>query len=88
MKHGRGINLTPYDGDPEFDMATLASLPEWYVLFARCVHCGNQVAIDRWDVARRCGKGIALAEVCPRLKCNRCGNRIGNRLFLGKLPRD
>jgi hypothetical protein len=44
--------------------------------------------IDRRELAYRSGKDVTLARIGPRLKCNGCGNRSGNQLLLGRLPRD
>ncbi len=86
MKHRRGIDLASLEDEAvEIDCTTLQTLPAWYALFAECESCQHQLEIDRWEIARQCGKGLRLAEIARRLKCQ-CGNRRGNRLMLGRLP--
>nr|WP_080635665.1 hypothetical protein [Rhizobium leguminosarum] len=89
MKHRRSIELaSPGRHAVEIDKETLATLPQWYVLHARCRICHHETSIDRWEIARRCGRDLSLAEVANRLKCQGCGNRSDNLLLLYKLPRD
>ena len=88
MKHRRSIDLVASHEEVEIDRETLATLPQWYVLHARCPACRHETMIDRRMLAYRSGKDIPLARIGPRLKCNGCGNRTGNQLLLGKLPRD
>ncbi|KKZ89356.1 hypothetical protein B5K05_11375 [Rhizobium phaseoli] len=89
MKHRRGIGLAPPDHHAfEIDTVTLTTLPQWYVIYARCRACQRQTLIERRDVARRGSRDLSLAELAKRLKCRRCGNRSDNLLFLEMLPRD
>ncbi|MFS8146871.1 hypothetical protein ATY78_15640 [Rhizobium sp. R635] len=89
MKHRRSIELQPPAGYAiEIERQTLATLPQWFVVHARCRACRHQTPIDRRDVTRRCGDELSLATLAKRLKCRGCGNRSGNLLLLGKLPRD
>ncbi|MEI2297156.1 hypothetical protein MKZ91_03570 [Ensifer sp. MJa1] len=68
--------------------STLAQLPEWYVLVARCAKCRHQGHIDRRLIGRKCGYDLSLNALARTLKCSRCNNGEGNKLLLGKLPRD
>lgn len=87
MRHDRSIELTP-GSNTYFDYETLSALPECYVLVARCQACGHQTELDRKEVGWRFGKNVELSSLAARLRCRSpCGNRIGNRLFLWKLPR-
>ncbi|MBX4940889.1 hypothetical protein [Rhizobium binae] len=89
MKHRRGIGLAPSDHHAvEIDTVTLTTLPQWSVIYACCRACRHQTLIERRELARRCGRDMSLAELAKRLKCQRCGNRFGNLLFLETLPRD
>jgi hypothetical protein len=85
MKHRKGIELTASDiGYAE----TLGELAQWYELGACCPVCEHTQRIDRYELARRYGKGMRLATIGRKLICKRCGNRDGNRLTVGMLPRD
>ncbi|ARQ09920.1 hypothetical protein NXC12_CH01880 [Rhizobium etli] len=89
MRHRRGIGLAPPDLHAvEIEKVTLATLPEWFVIYARCRACRRQTFIDRRDIARRCGQNLSLASLAKRLQCQGCGNRSGNLLLLQMLPRD
>jgi hypothetical protein len=88
MKHRRSVDLVAGHEVVEIDRETLATLPQWYVIHARCPACRHETMIDRRELAYRSGKDITLARIGPRLKCNGCGNRSGNQLLLGRLPRD
>ncbi len=88
MKHRRSIDLVASHEEVAADRETLATLPQWYVIQAQCPACQRETRIDRRVLAYRYGKDISLARICLRLKCSGCGNRTGNQLLLGRLPRD
>ena len=88
MKHRRSIDLVASHEAVEPQKETLASLPQWYVLHARCRICRHETAIDRRELAYRSGKNLSLSGLASRLTCSGCGNRTGNHLLIGKLPRD
>ncbi|MBW9054771.1 hypothetical protein [Rhizobium mesosinicum] len=88
MKHRRSIDLVAGHEAIEIDRETLATLPQWYVIHAQCPACRHETMIDRRQLAYRSGKDTTLTKIGPRLKCSSCGNRRGNQLLLGKLPRD
>jgi hypothetical protein len=89
MRHRRGIDLAPAaEQVAELQRATLASLPQWFVLVAYCHGCQRKTLIDRWALARSKGKEIPLSRIAARLKCTACDNASESRLLLGKLPRD
>ncbi|ARM88120.1 hypothetical protein RHEC894_CH01807 [Rhizobium sp. CIAT894] len=87
MKHRRSIELTPPEGYGLEEKQTLATLPQWFVIHARCGACGHQTPLERRSIARRCGFDLSLAGLAKRLKCRECGN-LDNLLLLEKLPRD
>lgn len=87
MRHRRSIDLMPREDAAGYG-ATLELLPEWYVLVAKCGLCRHQGRIDRRAIASARGWDIHLNSIDRTLKCSRCGNREGNKLLLGKLPRD
>ena len=66
---------------------TLAQLEEWYVLGGRCASCRHKGLFDRWEQARRRGKGVYLATLESKLVCTGCQNRIGNKLTIARLRR-
>jgi hypothetical protein len=87
MRHSRSIELAP-DAGTEFDCETIASLPEWYVLTARCGECGREVELERRDIISSLGANVRLNTIPEKLRCRPpCNNRAGNRLFLKKLAR-
>jgi len=88
MKHRRSIDLVASHEAVAAERETLATLPQWYVLHARCDACRHETRIDRRALAYRCGKDLSLAMIGLRLTCRSCGNRKGNHLLLGTLPRD
>ncbi len=87
MRHRRSIELMPRENAADCG-STLELLPEWYVLVAKCGACRHQGRIDRRMIAKTCGWGVHLNSIGGTLKCSRCGNREGNNLLLGRLPRD
>lgn len=94
MKHRKGIDLTGgrgrpiYMGDLEDVALKLGGLVEWECLGARCGKCEHERWLDRWDLQRRLTGTVVLSTLAPKLRCRRCGNKVGNKLILGKLPRD
>ncbi|MBB3590493.1 C4-type Zn-finger protein [Rhizobium sp. BK529] len=88
MKHRRSIDLVASHEAVATDRETLASLPQWYVLHARCPACQRQAMLDRRELAYHYGKNLILARIGIRLICKSCGNRRTNQLLIGKLPRD
>lgn len=88
MKHRRSIDLVASHEEVATDRETLTTLPQWYVIHAHCQACQREKRIDRRMLAYRYGKDISLAKIGLRLKCSGCGNRTGNQLLLGRLPRD
>ncbi|MEY9562259.1 hypothetical protein [Sinorhizobium fredii] len=66
---------------------TLQALPEWYQLAVSCGHCKHVAPLDRRELARKVGKQAVITSLVPKLRCAECGNKKGNKLMLGKLPR-
>lgn len=87
MRHRRSIDLMPRENAADYG-STLELLPEWYVLVAKCGKCRHQGRIERRAIAGTHGWGVDLNSIGRTLKCSRCGNREGNKLLIGKLPRD
>lgn len=90
MKHRKGIELLPEDCPPassEPTDVTYADLAEWYYLAVECPHCGRRGRIDRHALARRFGARSPIRFAGAYLRCTKCGNRNGNRIMIGKLPR-
>ncbi len=86
MRHGKGIALLPAGHDDY--KRTLADLPQWYELSAVCAACERIARVDRYEMAGRFGGGRKVGSLASRLVCRRCGNRQGNRLLIGMMPRD
>lgn len=76
-----------YSEDLHDPQCTFATLPEWYRLAVSCGQCKHVAPLDRKELARKMGKNTLLTSLLPRLRCAKCGNRNGNSLRLGKLPR-
>ncbi|MGJ7040868.1 hypothetical protein J2Y63_004136 [Shinella sp. BE166] len=94
MKHRRGIDLTKggrgqpiYVGDAEDVMRDVNSMMQWECIGGRCARCEREAWLDRWELQRG-RSSIILSEVAQHLRCRACGNTVGNRVILGRLPRD
>lgn len=89
MKHRRSVELAPpHDYAVDMKTQTLTTLPQWFVIHARCRACRHLTALERWNISRRCGADLSLAQLARRLTCRACGNRSDNLLLLETLPRD
>jgi hypothetical protein len=100
MRHRRGIDLTGGNNDnlpprssgiivPERDhSATLADLPQWYLLGGKCARCGHVSLLDRWELQRKFGKFRPIISMEPLLRCNQCDNIEKNCFVLGRTRRD
>lgn len=95
MKHRRGIDLTRsggrgqpvYLGELEDVMRDMRTMMDWECVGGRCARCERESWLDRWDIQRG-RSSIILSEVAKRLRCRACGNTVGNKIILGRLPRD
>lgn len=88
MKHRRGVDLLPDVSDAgQLIYTTLGMLPEFYVLGCRCRACGHKAMVDRWEIARKYGKGVYIGSLGSRLSCSKCGARGNSQWLVGKLPR-
>lgn len=90
MKHRRGIDLAPfapseYAPHDTASYRTLYDLQEWEVVGAKCGKCGRTTWLNKDTLKREIGTRY-LRELQEKLLC-RCGNREGNRVMIGKLPR-
>ena len=85
MKHRKSIELVGGGAGSE---GTLGELAEWYELLASCRACQHVKHIDRYALARRFGKSMRIAGIGSQLRCQKCGNREGNRVLIGMMPRD
>ena len=82
MKHRRSIDLRPATS-----IQTLASLMEWDRVGGYCVKCQREGWLDKWALERRFGKYASLDQIAIHITCSVCGNKSGNRCFLGMMPR-
>lgn len=92
MKHRKGIDLgereaPAYSGDVTDHSLKLGGSMEWETIGARCGSCEHEIWLDRYELQRKYGRDLVLYSMIPKLRCRRCGNRQGNKIFLGKLPR-
>jgi hypothetical protein len=91
MKHSRGIDLAAPFAPAAFrehdghSYETLKSLKEWEVLGARCAKCSRVSWLDKSAIEREWGNQY-LINLPGRLKCQ-CGNKDGNKVLIGNLPR-
>jgi hypothetical protein len=91
MKHPRSIDLAAPFAPAAFrehdgcDYQTLKSLPDWEVLGAKCGACGRISWLDKRTVEREWGNQYLL-NLRHRLRC-KYGNKEGNTVLIGKLPR-
>lgn len=94
MKHRRGVDLMKgvrgkpvYVGDADDVMRDVHMIREWECIGGRCSNCEREAWLDRWAL-QRWGTSIVLSEVAKHLRCRACGNITGNKVILGRLPRD
>lgn len=91
MKHRRGIDLAApfppaeFQEDDGTSHRTLMSMAEWDVLGAKCGRCDRVSWLDHRALAREIGNQY-LMHLKSRLRCS-CGNKNGNKILVGKLPR-
>jgi hypothetical protein len=93
MKHRRGVDISGrgrpiYVGVLEDVALVVGGLREWECVGARCGACEREAWLDRYDMQRKARGSVVLSDLAPRLRCRACGNRVGNKIILGKLPRD
>lgn len=91
MRHRRGIDLTApfrpshYNLYRGTSLETLASVKEWEVIGAQCGKCERISWLDKRLIEREFGNQY-LMHLPRKLKCA-CGNKEGNTLLIGTLPR-
>ena len=62
-------------------------MPGWIALVGCCTICDHRQPLHRPALVRRLGDRVTLTQIGAKLKCQKCGNRKGNRVVLVKLPR-
>ncbi|KQS84806.1 hypothetical protein ASG58_20115 [Rhizobium sp. Leaf383] len=88
VPRGRETRGQPiYVGELEDVMRDTHLMMRWECIGARCSQCERESWLDR-DKLERGASSLILYEVAKRLRCRSCGNRAGNKIFLGRLPRD
>lgn len=65
-----------------------AWLADWHVLDLKCGACGHRGKLYWSRVRARVAPGTRMGDLERRFRCKACGNRQGNQLSIGKLPRD
>ena len=76
-----------YVGEAMDVMADVTRMMQWECIGGRCARCEQEAWLDRWELQRG-RSSIILSEVAKRLRCRVCGNTAGNKVILGRLPRD
>ena len=66
----------------------LDQLRNWHVLTAVCPECRHRVGMRLWQLTARHPGHEHLIDVEKRLRCRRCGNRTGNRIYVTIADRD
>lgn len=70
------------------DYRQLGGLSQSEVLGARCRSCKNIRWLDHKAVLKRMnGQNVYLVSMGQRFVCQACGNRAGNEVLVGRLPR-
>lgn len=93
MKHRKGIDFNGgrgqpiYLGEAEDVMRDVSTMMQWECVGGRCARCEREAWLDRRELQRG-RSSIILSEVAKRLRCRSCGNTAGNKVILGRLPRD
>jgi hypothetical protein len=91
MKHRRGIDLAApfapatYEVHDGHQLHTLKGMLSWEVLGARCGKCGHIGWIDHHALLREIDNQY-LKHWRDKLACV-CGNKEGNDILIGRLPR-
>lgn len=91
MKHPRGIDLTPpfrpkdYIEHNPSQYHTIRGMADWEVLGCKCGACGHIGWLNKETVMRAFGDQY-LMNLRNRLRCE-CGNKVGNIVLIGRLPR-
>ena len=86
MRHLKGITLLPM-GHSDYEQ-TFGGLPQWYDLSAVCSVCGRTGSVDRHEMRRCFGDSKKVGSLVGKLTCRGCGNKMGNKLLIGMMPRD
>ena len=93
MKRRKGIDLgrsargqSTYIGELDDVARDVRGMREWECVGGRC-ECEREAWLDRWEIQGG-RSSIVLSEVAKRLRCRSGGDTVGNRVILGRLPRD
>lgn len=60
----------------------LSDLRPWYLLTAVCIICRHRRQMRLWQLKAGRPEHAWLMDVEDRLRCQRCGNREGNRVLV------
>lgn len=66
----------------------LGWLSEWHVLVAICSRCRHRRRLSIDAIMRRYPRIGLVQQIAPMLACRQCGNREGNQVEIGRLPRN
>lgn len=60
----------------------LEYLRGWHVLTAVCPECRHRAQMRLWELTARHPGHAHLTDVEMKLRCRRCGNRTGNKVYV------
>ena len=66
----------------------LQDLRNWHLLTAVCGACRHQAWLRLWQLTAGQPAHARLIDIEARLRCQRCGNRAGNRVLVSIAERD
>ena len=66
----------------------LSDLERWHSLTAVCGECQHRRQMRIWQLTAGRPLDTRLTDVEAKLRCQRCGNREGNRVLVTMVERD
>ena len=66
----------------------LQDLRNWHILTAVCGMCRHRTQMRLWQLTAGQPAHARLIDIEARLRCQRCGNRAGNRVLVSIAERD
>ena len=78
----RNVNSGPVAGMRPSDLRDL------HVITAACGRCGHRARVPADFLAWERPGATRLVDLAAKLRCMQCGNRVGNTIAVGQLPRN
>ena len=66
----------------------LSDLRSWHVLTAVCAECRHRTYLRLWQITAGRPHYTYLTDLEDKLRCQKCGNRAGNRILVTIAERD